>query len=117
MTVWSGGVVLQNRSGCESRNSRMTRGEESEEKRDFSLRRPTLSQERKRKKKSACSVRNDGVAGGGETESGRKKRPAPFEMTVWRGRFQRSERGRKTSACSVRDDGVERWRGPFRGSG
>jgi hypothetical protein len=33
-----------------------------QEKRDFSLRRPTLSQERKRKKKSACSVRNDGVA-------------------------------------------------------
>src|SRR5260370_6567461 len=29
-------------------------------KRDFSLRRPTLSQERKRKKKSARSVRNDG---------------------------------------------------------
>jgi len=28
-------------------------------KRDSSLRRPTLSQERKRKKKSACSVRND----------------------------------------------------------
>jgi len=30
---------------------------------EVSLRRPTLSQERKRKKKSACSVRNDGVAG------------------------------------------------------
>jgi hypothetical protein len=31
---------------------------------EFSLRRPTLSQERKRKKKSACFVRNDrgGVA-------------------------------------------------------
>jgi len=29
-------------------------------KRDFSLRRPTHSQERKRKRKSACSVRNDG---------------------------------------------------------
>jgi hypothetical protein len=26
---------------------------------EFSLRRPTLSQERKRKKESACSVRND----------------------------------------------------------
>src|SRR3989442_12777982 len=32
----------------------------SKEERDFSLRRPTLSQERKGKKKSACSVRNDG---------------------------------------------------------
>jgi hypothetical protein len=30
------------------------------EKRDSSLRRPTHSQERMRKKKSACSVRNDG---------------------------------------------------------
>ncbi len=29
-------------------------------KRDFSLRRPTHSQERMRKKESACSVRNDG---------------------------------------------------------
>jgi hypothetical protein len=35
-------------------------GEGSKEKRDFSLRRLKLSQERKRKKKSACSVRNDG---------------------------------------------------------
>jgi len=30
-------------------------------RRDFSLRRPTHSQERMRKKKSACFVRNDGV--------------------------------------------------------
>ncbi len=28
-------------------------------RRDFSLRRPTFSQERKRKKKPGCSVRND----------------------------------------------------------
>jgi len=35
-----------------------------QEKRDFSLRRPTLSQERMRKKKSACFVRNDGGAFG-----------------------------------------------------
>src|SRR2546425_866522 len=35
----------------------------SKEERDFSLRRPTLSQERKGKKKSACSVRNDGHDG------------------------------------------------------
>ena len=34
---------------------------EIEEKRDSSLRRPTLSQERKGKKKSTCSVRNDVV--------------------------------------------------------
>jgi hypothetical protein len=34
--------------------------ENGRKKKDFSLRRPTLSQERKRKKKSACSVRNDG---------------------------------------------------------
>ncbi|SRR6266849_8377216 len=33
-------------------------------KRDFSLRRPTASQERSGQKKSACSVRNDGVGGG-----------------------------------------------------
>src|SRR5216684_5514077 len=41
-----------------------------EEKRDFSLRRPTHSQERMRKKKSACSVRNDrfGLGGGGEQQ-------------------------------------------------
>jgi hypothetical protein len=38
-----------------------------EEKRDFSLRRPTFSQERKGKKKSACSVRND-VQEGSEGE-------------------------------------------------
>src|SRR5258707_7063967 len=40
-------------------------------KRDFSLRRPTASQERSAKKKSACSVRNDGerkLVGGGEGE-------------------------------------------------
>jgi len=35
-------------------------GHPTEENRDFSLRRPTHSQERMRKKKSACSVRNDG---------------------------------------------------------
>ncbi len=38
-----------------------TRKQTVEERRDFSLRRPTHSQERMRKKKSACSVRNDGV--------------------------------------------------------
>src|SRR5260370_717012 len=32
-------------------------------KRDFSLRRPTHSQDRMRKKNSTCSVRNDGVVG------------------------------------------------------
>src|SRR5216683_1475595 len=40
-------------------------------KRDFSLRRPTASQERSWKKKSACSVRNDGerkLVGGAEGE-------------------------------------------------
>jgi len=53
------------------------RGREEERKRDFSLRRPTHSQERMRKKKLACSVRNDG---GGVV-------------------------GHKKSACSVRNDG------------
>jgi hypothetical protein len=43
-------------------------GKKEKRQRDFSLRRPTLSQERKRKKKSACSVRNDG--GGVRFESG-----------------------------------------------
>src|SRR5713101_2313358 len=46
--------------------------ERKKEQRDSSLRRPTLSQERKRKKKSACSVRNDGWVGPrrrGQTES------------------------------------------------
>jgi len=38
-----------------------------EEKRDFSLRRPTHSQERMRKRKSACFVRNDGGAFGVES--------------------------------------------------
>jgi hypothetical protein len=33
-------------------------------RRDFSLRRPTFSQERKGKKKSACCVRNEGRGGG-----------------------------------------------------
>ncbi len=47
---------------------------EPKRKRDFSLRRPTASQERKRKKKSACSVRNDG--GGREA---RKNPPAAFD--------------------------------------
>ena len=42
---------------------------EMQEKRDFSLRRPTHSQERMRKKKSACSVRND-VWRGGPNEVG-----------------------------------------------
>src|SRR5216683_7648080 len=46
----------------------------SEEKRDFSLRRPTHSQERMRKKKSACFVRNDG----GGTGRMRKKKSACF---------------------------------------
>jgi len=36
---------------------------EPRRKRDFSLRRPTLLQEQKGKKKSACSVRNDGGEG------------------------------------------------------
>jgi hypothetical protein len=47
-------------------------------KRDFSLRRPTLSQERKRKKKSACFVRNDGQW---LCHPGRR-RPATYGMTV-----------------------------------
>jgi hypothetical protein len=42
-------------------------------KRDFSLRRPTHSQERMRKKKSARSVRNDG-AGAGDGHSKRKSK-------------------------------------------
>src|SRR5712692_3816159 len=41
---------------------RMKRNERR--KRDFSLRRPTHLQEQMRKKKSACSDRNDGLAGG-----------------------------------------------------
>src|SRR5437879_13578626 len=45
---------------------RRVQGEKATEaKRDFSLRRPTHSQERMRKKKSVCSVRNDGVGGAG----------------------------------------------------
>jgi hypothetical protein len=36
----------------------------AEEQRDFSLRRPTFLQEQKVKKKSACSVRNDGLGRG-----------------------------------------------------
>jgi hypothetical protein len=43
-------------------------------KRDFSLRRPTHSQERMREKKSARSVRNDG-AGAGDGHSKRKSNP------------------------------------------
>src|SRR5260370_2321988 len=60
---------LQNRSWkSETRNGK------SGEKRDFSLRRPTHSQERMRKKKSACFVRNDRVGLGG-LMSGLKLRP------------------------------------------
>ena len=40
-------------------------GQEKKEKRDFSLRRPTHSLERMRKKKSVCFVRNDGCWVGG----------------------------------------------------
>src|ERR1700730_5365810 len=58
-------------------------------KRDFSLRRPTRSQEANVKEKaSACFVRNDGgvVAATGEGMWEEKRRAAPFEMTVgwWR---------------------------------
>jgi hypothetical protein len=42
-----------------SRLAATKRAERGGEGRDFSLRRPTHSQERMRKKKSACSVRND----------------------------------------------------------
>jgi hypothetical protein len=48
-----------------------------EAKRDFSLRRPTYSQERMQKKESACSIRNDGASfsamGRGEAEGGQGK--------------------------------------------
>ena len=43
-----------------------------EVKRDFSLRRPTLSQERKGKKKSASSVRNDGQGGRAKADPSRR---------------------------------------------
>jgi hypothetical protein len=46
---------------------------EVQEKRDFSLRRPTHSQERMRKKESACSVRNDGVAGAADSAVHRER--------------------------------------------
>jgi hypothetical protein len=49
-------------------------------KRDFSLREPTHSQERMRKKKSARSVRNDG----GVAWAAKKSRTAPFGLTVGR---------------------------------
>src|SRR5216684_5691513 len=55
-------IVLALKGGCG--------GATGQEKRDFSLRRPTLSQERKRKKKSACSVRNDGWRGREECRTG-----------------------------------------------
>ncbi len=51
-------------SGNEGRSGR---GARREEKRDFSLREPTHSQERMRKKKSARFVRNDG---GGRVRQG-----------------------------------------------
>ncbi len=55
-----------------------------EEKRDFSLRKPTASQERSGKK---------------------KHRLAPFEMTAgWGGAFAGAKREEKASACSVRND-------------
>jgi hypothetical protein len=69
-------------------------------KRDFSLREPTHSQERMRKKKSARSVRNDGgVAWAAEEEVGSLFDPVePFgmyktQMTV-RWWVQRAELGR-----------------------
>jgi hypothetical protein len=43
---------------------------EIEEKRDFSLRRPTVLREQNGKKKSACSVRNDGGGVGNVEERG-----------------------------------------------
>src|SRR5260370_6944942 len=54
----------------QSRDPVLTR-RRAKRKRDFSLRRPTASQERSGKKKSACSVRNDGerkLVGGAEGE-------------------------------------------------
>src|SRR5712692_6536227 len=64
------------------------RAAQGKRQRDFSLRRATLSQERKRKKKSPCSVRsrkiirdaNDANDGGGEGARGIEGRP-----DVWSG--------------------------------
>jgi hypothetical protein len=50
-------------------------------KRDFSLRKPTLSQERKGKKKSACSVRNDG--GGRWSAVAARPFAAQSELKSW----------------------------------
>jgi hypothetical protein len=58
--LWYVGELRRGRAFTGSGEWRVTRnGKGNKEKRDSSLRRPTLSQERKRKKKSACSVRND----------------------------------------------------------
>ena len=70
----------------------------SEEKRDFSLRRPTHSQERMRKKKSACFVRNDGARAGRM----RKKKSACFVRNDGAGTGRMRK---KKSACFVRNDG------------
>jgi len=57
--------VVPSGSGVE-RGERSAR-QKQKEKRDFSLRRPTFSRERKRRKKSACSIRNDGGVGAAPT--------------------------------------------------
>ena len=51
---------IPDHSNWKKHEASLYNGRDGKEKRDSSLRRPTLSQERKRKKKSACSVRNDG---------------------------------------------------------
>src|SRR5258708_9423298 len=92
--------------------ARGTRVYRDEEKRDSSLRRPTASQERRGKNKSACYVRNDG--GGAGFMSQLKLRPpkptrafigakAPFSARPYAGAEapapQNRKPGRKTPYC------------------
>src|SRR5712692_7615364 len=79
------------------------RAAQGKRQRDFSLRRATLSQERKRKKKSPCSVRsrkiirdaNDANDGGGEGARGIEGRP-----DVWSGLpVNWGKRGRLPCGC------------------
>src|SRR6266478_2271452 len=63
-------------------------------KRDFSLRRPTASQERSGKKKSACSARNDGGGGGSfgkrSSQDGAGKDGRPHLLAVGALHFSRA---------------------------
>ena len=57
------------KQNVEEKMAARSRHYRNKEKRDSSLRRSTLSQERKRKKESVCSVRNDGARAAGQCRS------------------------------------------------